>query len=149
VSDTYILEGHTPVACADLLTWGRWFETADRHVAETWVTPEVRVSTIFLGLDHQWGPCGPPILFETMVFWPHSSWDQEQDRYSTWEAAERGHAALVAQVQAALSGRGVPPGSLCEACLDAPAVALAPAPWGGERGVCAACAGGFDDPTTA
>ena len=26
-----------------------------------------RVSTIWLGLDHQWGE-GPPLIFETMVF---------------------------------------------------------------------------------
>ena len=32
------------------------------------------------------------------------------------------------------------PGHLCEQCLDAPAVHLQPAPWGGERGICAACA---------
>ena len=31
------------------------------------------------------------------------------------------------------------PGYLCEACLDAPAIALVPAPWGGEMGVCRAC----------
>jgi hypothetical protein len=33
------------------------------------------------------------------------------------------------------------PGHLCEICLDAPAVTVVPAPWGGEMGVCAACAG--------
>jgi hypothetical protein len=33
------------------------------------------------------------------------------------------------------------PGHLCEQCLDAPAVAVVAAPWGGEMGVCAACAG--------
>jgi hypothetical protein len=33
------------------------------------------------------------------------------------------------------------PGHLCEVCLDAPAVALQPAPWGGEMGVCKACQG--------
>jgi hypothetical protein len=33
------------------------------------------------------------------------------------------------------------PGHLCEVCLDAPAVVFVPAPWGGEMGVCAACAG--------
>jgi hypothetical protein len=32
-------------------------------------------------------------------------------------------------------------GHLCEQCLDAPATLLQPAPWGGEMGVCAACAG--------
>jgi hypothetical protein len=31
------------------------------------------------------------------------------------------------------------PGSLCERCLDAPAARLAPAPWGGDMGVCDAC----------
>jgi hypothetical protein len=34
-----------------------------------------------------------------------------------------------------------PPGYLCEVCLDAPAVAFVPAPWGGEMGVCAVCGG--------
>ncbi len=33
----------------------------------------------------------------------------------------------------------MPPGYLCEQCLDAPAVAFVPAPGGGEMGVCAAC----------
>jgi len=31
------------------------------------------------------------------------------------------------------------PGSLCEQCLDAPAVAIVAAPWGGDMGICAAC----------
>jgi len=31
-------------------------------------------------------------------------------------------------------------GYLCEQCLDAPAAAFAPAPWGGEMGICATCA---------
>jgi hypothetical protein len=33
------------------------------------------------------------------------------------------------------------PGHLCEVCLDAPAVAFVPAPWGGEMGVCTVCGG--------
>lgn len=33
------------------------------------------------------------------------------------------------------------PGSICEVCFDAPATALAPAPYGGEMGVCGTCAG--------
>ena len=28
----YILDGTTPVLEPDLLTWARWFETANRHV---------------------------------------------------------------------------------------------------------------------
>ena len=31
------------------------------------------------------------------------------------------------------------PGYLCETCLDAPAIAVVPAPWGGEMGVCRTC----------
>jgi len=31
------------------------------------------------------------------------------------------------------------PGHLCEECLDAPAVLVAPAPGGGDMGICAAC----------
>ena len=30
-------------------------------------------------------------------------------------------------------------GSRCERCLDAPALGVQPAPWGGEMDVCAAC----------
>ena len=103
MSDTYILEGTVPIP-RDLLTWARWFETAERQVAETWVTPTLRVSTVFLGLDHQWG-AGPPLLFETMCF--HDGDGQECERYSTWAAAEQGHEALVARMQAAL---GAPDG---------------------------------------
>lgn len=32
------------------------------------------------------------------------------------------------------------PGFVCETCFDAPATIVQPAPWGGEMGVCAACA---------
>ena len=31
------------------------------------------------------------------------------------------------------------PGYLCESCLETPAVALVPAPGGGERGLCRTC----------
>lgn len=92
MSDTYILDGHTPVKC-DMMTWARWFETADRHVRDT-IQGDVRVSTVFLGLDHGFG--GPPLLFETMAFVGHDS--VELDRYATWDEAEAGHARMVAKV---------------------------------------------------
>jgi hypothetical protein len=31
----YILDGHTPVPCDDLLTWAQSLEKADRQVAKT------------------------------------------------------------------------------------------------------------------
>ena len=88
----YILEGHKPVKVDDILTWGKWFETADRHVAKTTVNDEVNVSTVFLGMDHSFGG-GAPLLFETMIF--GGEHDQYQDRYETWEQAEAGHKKAV------------------------------------------------------
>ena len=90
----YILEGHEPVAEPDLLTWALWLETADRHVCDSF-QGDVRVSTVFLGLDHSFGH-GPPILFETMAFIGHESIACE--RYATWAEAEEGHARIVAEV---------------------------------------------------
>jgi hypothetical protein len=55
----------------------------------------VRVSTVFLGLDHRWGD-GPPLLFETMVFGGPLNGNQE--RYSTWDAAAEGHTLWLMRV---------------------------------------------------
>jgi hypothetical protein len=134
----YILDGHAVIATADVLRWAVWFETADRTVATTTVTPTVEVSTVFLGRDHQVGS-GPPLLFETMIFGLPDD-DELCWRYTTWAQAEEGHQAAVRHAQAVLSPSVCPPGSLCERCLDAPATDLVPAPWGGEMGVCRGCA---------
>jgi len=147
MNDCYILDGHHTPVRVPMRRWVAWWQDmAHRRVAATQVTPQVHVSTIFLGLDHRhWGAHGPPILFETMVF--GGPLDQEQERYGTWEEAAAGHTAMVARVRVALGAwPPAPPGSLCEACLDAPAVVLAPAPWGGARGVCAACAPDAEEP---
>lgn len=108
-----------------LLRWARWFETADRHIAKTDVGP-FWISTVFLGLDHNFGEDRAPKIFETMVF------DNERRdlktaveavvrmqvshdtdlgdegfwgimwRYSTREEAEQGHAAAVERCRAHL-----------------------------------------------
>ena len=89
----YILDGKEPVS-ADAQTWAQWFEMADRRIAQTKVG-KFTVSTVFLGLDHQYGD-GPPLLFETMVF-PVGTWMDEYycERHSTWEQAEAGHAEAI------------------------------------------------------
>ncbi len=85
----YILQGHEPVPCPDMMVWANWFGTADRIVIQEEVCPGVRVSTVFLGINHQFGD-GPPLLFETMIF--GGPLDQEyQTRCSTWEEAEQMH----------------------------------------------------------
>lgn len=93
-----------PEPCDDVLEWGRWFETAERHVAHDMDEgaadgTRVRVSTVFLGLDHQWGN-GPPILWETLVF--GGVLDGEQVRYTSRADALRGHQEMCARVSATI-----------------------------------------------
>ena len=93
----YILRDRTPVRVDDMLEWGQMFERmAERRVAEDFIEqPEhdpVRVSTVFLGIDHNWFDEGPPLLFESMVF--GGPLDQEMYRYSTWNEAVQGHKLL-------------------------------------------------------
>ena len=90
----YILVGHQPVVCRDLLTWARWMKTADRYVRLT-EQGDVRVSTVFLGLDQSYTG-NVPMLYETMVFGFVGGDDME--RYSTWDEAEAGHNRWVAKV---------------------------------------------------
>ena len=70
-STTYILDGKTPVA-TDLMTWANAFGLQDRHVART-AKGNVSVSTVFLGIDHNFGGDGPPLLFETTLL-PKGRW---------------------------------------------------------------------------
>lgn len=93
--DKYILVGHTPVPKANVSVWADWFETADRQVARTDIG-RTCVSTVFLGLDHNFCDDGPPLLFETMVF--GGEHDQYQERYSTWDEAVNGHDRIVKNV---------------------------------------------------
>lgn len=79
---------HSVSEVEDLLTWAAWFETADRVVAAA-NRQGFLVSTVFLGLDHQWG-AGPPVLFETMIFGPAGG-ENYCERYSTWDEALAGH----------------------------------------------------------
>lgn len=89
----YILVDTEPVVEHSLIKWAHWMETDARILAQDTIEggPDdgVRVSTVFLGLDHQFGD-GPPILFETMIF--GGAHDQFQRRYYTWAEAVNGHA---------------------------------------------------------
>lgn len=89
---TYILIGQTPVPEPDTLKWARWFETADRVVAQTEIESAV-VSTVFLAIDHRFLANGPPLLFETMIF--DGDWEDYQERCATWIEAEAQHRRAV------------------------------------------------------
>lgn len=98
----YILDAAgRPMAEPSLLRWVAWVEVSDRKVAEDKIG-DCRISTVFLSIDHNFDPKGPPILWETMVF--GGPLDQEQRRCSgSREQAEAVHADMVALVKAALS----------------------------------------------
>lgn len=82
----YILKGKTPVCEHDILKWGDWFETHNRTLARNYFG-ENFVSTVFLGIDHSWGPV--PVLFETMVF--GGDHDQRQWGANTYAEAIHNH----------------------------------------------------------
>ena len=100
MSGQYILrDDHTVEPCDDLHEWAVWLEhaPADRVVRQEWVGPHF-VSTVFLGLDYQFGN-GPPILFETKIFIDGGE-AVYQDRCSTWDEALAMHAQAVAHISA-------------------------------------------------
>lgn len=49
------------------------------------------VSTVFLGIDHRFGPDGPPLVFETMIFPKGDMTEEWVARYSTYQEALDGH----------------------------------------------------------
>lgn len=93
---TYILNGKLAVECDDPKAWAEWIRREENRRVASDTVDGVWVSTIFLGSDHSIG-CGPPLLFETMVF--GGPMDQEQSHCSTWEEAETMHAEMVAKVK--------------------------------------------------
>lgn len=101
MSEHYVLDANHNLVVADLMTWARWLDKADRIVARTTVYDGCDVSTVFLGLDHRFGVGGPPLVFETRVF--GGPFDQDMDRYSTWAEAEAGHARMVEKCQPILT----------------------------------------------
>lgn len=89
------------------LEWAKLFEDNNyRFVGNTLLKNGIRVSTVWLGLDHSFKP-GKPLIFETMVFSKethesdidghkftfHDSLDEE--RYSTLTEAKKGHKEMV------------------------------------------------------
>lgn len=82
------------------ITLDQWMELIAnldyKRVALTEFPDGTTISTVWLGMDHQWGD-GPMQIFETMVF--GSALDQSQWRYASEEQALRGHAETLELVR--------------------------------------------------
>ncbi len=95
MTDKYILKGHEAIPTDSLMEWGKMMENQNRIVKQETLPNGKFVSTVFLGIDHQFGN-GPPLIFETMVFDNgRSGRDEDMERYTTWEQAEEGHKRMV------------------------------------------------------
>lgn len=98
----YVLEGHTPVPCNGEEWSQRFGQIEERRVARTEINAKVYVSTVFLGIDHDYSYKGPPILFETMIFGlpKRHKLSDYQTRCATWEEAEAMHQTALRKIRA-------------------------------------------------
>ena len=103
----YVLNSRKePVVCDDLDLWAATFK--DNQIVKQETVTELGglwspfthpwVSTVFLGLDHNFSDKGPPIVFETMIFGGVYN-QKSQWRYATWEEAMKGHDRTVKMVK--------------------------------------------------
>ena len=71
-------------------------DPSQKIVAQTELPGGCLVSTVLLGIDHNYMDHGPPIIFETMVFESTENLtDIDCVRYATKEEAQAGHEAMV------------------------------------------------------
>ena len=93
----YVLVEREPVPIDDdeLFVWADWFGNAANRIVKQEEVGPYMVSTVFLGLDHNFLMEGPPVLFETMVFCDGADCNY-QERCCTWAEAEAQHEAAVA-----------------------------------------------------
>jgi hypothetical protein len=103
----YILDVHgKPVHEPDVECWAEWFsKNENRILRQTDIARNIWVSTVFLGVDHNYTRSGrgPPVLWETMIFGGRH--DQYHQRYTSRADALEGHDAAVALTKAALRNR--------------------------------------------
>lgn len=82
-----------------LITQDQWFGYMEGESYKRVALTETKgwyISTVWLGLSHQFGE-GPPLIFETMVFTDDSAKADDLlcARYSTEEEAKQGHEVVV------------------------------------------------------
>lgn len=108
ITGKYILVDKVPVPEPNLIKWSQWLNepVKNRIIKQQLITVGKRiwgVSTIFLAIDYSFSRDGDPILFETMIF-NHTKGKRRklrcdfQERYSTYEEAEKGHEKVVADL---------------------------------------------------
>lgn len=113
----------TPRVCDDPKEWSAFFGDPKRRQIAVDELPGLKVSTVFLGIDHGFGPNDSEpqlILFETMWF-ADANYNLDidllevQERYCTIDEARTGHARWLLRAQVLTGEHGA---KLREACLS-------------------------------
>lgn len=90
-SQLFVLDAaNRPVRAESLMDWAKWMEQPHRVGKD--VVNGITISTVFIGLGGN--VLGTPRPFETKLFRGDEMMAEGQ-RYETWDAAQRGHAAWV------------------------------------------------------
>ena len=85
----YILDENNKPVRSTIIQYGEWLEeNPERKAVKQEHIGDVRISTVFLGLDYAWHS-DIPLLWETMIF--KGEHDQYMDRYTSYEDALEGH----------------------------------------------------------
>ena len=92
----YDLNGKAIKGKNALMEWAELCKSPKRILKQDFFCPRIKVSTVWLGLDHNFGG-GKPLIFETIIFFNHKT--MEMFRYSTREEAESGHQEAVKMVK--------------------------------------------------
>lgn len=81
-------ENNKPIASTAMDSASWMDKNPEKKAVKQEYIDNVKVSTVFLGLDHAWNS-DIPVLWETMIF--GGEHDQYQDRYTSYEDALEGH----------------------------------------------------------
>jgi hypothetical protein len=94
----YILDDNKNPIPASFDEWAHWLAVDPNRkiVKQDYLPNNIMVSTVFLGMDHNFGLFDPsilfnPILFETMIFGSNYEDQGYQTRCSTYEEALQMH----------------------------------------------------------
>ena len=127
MTDHYIIDKNGIISEASLIEWAEWFETnpPERIIGKDSVKfgeSELRISTVFLGLDHRFSGEGDPILFETMLFDESDSGEElYMERYTTFDAALEKHnhiKSVLNDVNKEIKSQGISPEEWLKAFLS-------------------------------
>jgi hypothetical protein len=109
MSKWYILDNNHKPVISTAVESSKWMEDNPnrKRVAYDELTDlngdDVRISTVFLGLDHGWGDSIRPTLWETMIFGGVN--DQNyQERYTSYQDALEGHQKAINFIKTGYNG---------------------------------------------